>query len=112
MKRPLWYKLVGEKIKPCRPGEGFNQNRQVKKTFLKNHKIFVSTVFLGLDHDHFQEESKPILFETMVFGFEDDEIQERYHTWEEAKIGHNLIVKQVKRDLKNTKSKIKLWWTK
>lgn len=50
----------------------------------------VSTVFLGLDHGF--GNSDPILFETMIFGGEHDQYQERYATWEEAEAGHKRAV--------------------
>ena len=46
----------------------------------------VSTVFLGLDHAF--DGGTPLLFETMIFGGEHDEYQERYATWDEAEAGH------------------------
>lgn len=49
-------------------------------------KVRVSTVFLGLNHAWNDEE--PVLFETMIFGGEHDQFQERYHTWTEAENGH------------------------
>ena len=49
----------------------------------------VSTVFLGLDHSFGHGE--PLLYETMVFGTEDD-MAERYHTREEALEGHQRIL--------------------
>jgi hypothetical protein len=52
------------------------QNCIVEKTEIGNVKI--STVFLGLDHSYFA--GPPILFETMVFGGEYDEHQQRYTT--------------------------------
>jgi len=67
-------------------------NRTVAKT--KIRKVEVSTVFLGLDHSFDSE--KPLLFETMVFGGKFDGHQERYTTWEKAKIGHDTIVKKIK----------------
>jgi len=62
----------------------------VEKT--KNDGVEVSTVFLGLDH-RFDPDGPPMLFETMVFGGSDeqDEICERYSTWEEAEAGHARI---------------------
>ncbi len=48
--------------------------------------VKVSTVFLGLDHSF--DRGAPILFETMIFGGKQDQYQERYHTWEEAEVGH------------------------
>lgn len=62
--------------------------------------IRVSTVFLGLDHNHIAialgRSESPILFETMVFGGKLDQEQERYCTWEEAEAGHALMVEKVK----------------
>jgi len=49
-------------------------------------KTRVSTVFLGLNHQW--GEGPPLLFETMIFGGEHDQYQERYATWDEAEQGH------------------------
>lgn len=48
--------------------------------------IRVSTVFLGLDHSF--GGPVPLLFETMIFGGEHDEYQERCSTWDEAEAMH------------------------
>jgi hypothetical protein len=57
--------------------------------------IEVSTVFLGLDHNHFG--GRPLLFETMVFdGTKNDIYCERYSTWVEAEEGHQKAVQWVK----------------
>lgn len=49
---------------------------------------FISTVFLGLDHN-FWAEGPPILFETMAFEKRGkDTHQWRYATWKEARQGH------------------------
>jgi hypothetical protein len=55
-----------------------------------NDNIYVSTVFLGVDHNHGlnPDEKRPILFESMVFGGEYNELQFRYCTMEEARAGH------------------------
>jgi len=53
--------------------------------------VEVSTVFLGLSHQYGC--GPPILFETMIFGGEHNEYQERYSTWEEAEAGHKQAVK-------------------
>ena len=60
-------------------------NRVVAKTTLPSG-VEVSTVFLGFDPSF--TDGKPLLFETMIFGGEHDEYQERYSTWEEAEIAH------------------------
>jgi hypothetical protein len=65
--------------------------RHVAKTNIGD--VFVSTVFLGLDHNWGR--GPPILFETMVFKGPLDGEQERYVTWEEAEAGHAAMVKRV-----------------
>lgn len=51
----------------------------------------VSTIFLGIDHNSTMMPT-PKLFETMVVGGELDQEQERYATWDEAKVGHGAMV--------------------
>lgn len=69
-----------------------------KKAVKQEHigDIFISTVFLGLDHAW--ESDIPVLWETMIFGGEHDQYQERYTSVEEALEGHqtalNLVNKQ------------------
>ena len=55
----------------------------------------VSTVFLHLDHN-WNPDGEPVLFETMIFGGENDEQMWRYSTWDEAKAGHDRIVNCLK----------------
>ena len=60
-------------------------------------ELFVSTVFLGIDHG-WNRSNPPILFETMVFDPLNNEIEgltERYATWDEAYEGHQNTVKKV-----------------
>lgn len=69
-------------------------NRHVGDDTIVNGKkqIRVSTVFLGLDH-RFGDDGPPILFETMLFGFNcEEEYQERYCTWEEAEAWHQKAI--------------------
>ena len=56
--------------------------------------VRVSTVFLGLDHSFFG--GKPLLFETMIFGGNNDQYQARYPTKEEALAGHGFALEAVK----------------
>lgn len=66
----------------------------IKQEYLPN-KLFVSTVWLGLNHNFFG--GVPLIFETMVFpGNEMD----RYTTLEQAKVGHTFMVNKYK----------KKWW--
>lgn len=68
------------------------KNRRVAWTEFPG--VNVSTVFLGLDHAF--GGGTPVLFETMIFGGEHDQYQERYHTLEEAMLGHERAVALVK----------------
>ena len=68
-------------------------DRHVAKTKLPND-VLVSTVFLGLDHSFSGD--VPVLFETMIFGGNHDQYQERYATWEEAEAGHKQAVELAK----------------
>lgn len=56
--------------------------------------ILVSTVFIGLDHGF--NSQRPVVFETMIFGGEFDQHQERYCTWNEALSGHIRCVEMIK----------------
>jgi len=72
--------------------KGFEiNNRIVKQDYIG--EIFVSTVFLGIDHSYGDE--PPLLFETMIFGGVPDQYQERYSTWDEAEEGHKRAIKFV-----------------
>lgn len=65
-----------------------------------NKTICVSTVFLGLDHNwSMQENAKPILFETLVFGGVLDGEMDRYFTKEEALLGHQNMCQRVRESL-------------
>lgn len=58
----------------------------------------VSTVFLGLDHNHFRSiyGGEPLLFETMVFWEgEGGEEQDRCSTWMQAEQMHERMVREV-----------------
>lgn len=57
--------------------------------------IVVSTVFLGMVHGY-DSQSRPLLFETMVFGGKCDGYCERCATWTEAVTQHNIAVVRVK----------------
>jgi hypothetical protein len=56
-------------------------------------EVVVSTVFLGMDHSF--NGGTPVLFETMIFGGEYDQFQERYCTWDEAEEGHKVACELV-----------------
>lgn len=56
-------------------------------------EVYVSTVFLGLDHSYIG--GAPVLFETMIFGGDLDEYQWRYSTWDEALKGHQEAIEDI-----------------
>jgi len=87
-------------ITPCSPEEWENQVKEMFKNKTKhvNEELVngnrVSTVWLGLDHNHFGGE--PLLFETMIFNSSGDDIYcERYSSWDEAVEGHKKAVQCV-----------------
>lgn len=95
----MWYTLdkdnkpIKSTIIKC--GEWMENNpgvKSVKQEYIGD--IFVSTVFLGLDHAW--NSDIPVLWETMIFGGEHDQYQERYTSYEDAVKGHqtalNLII--------------------
>ena len=67
----------------------------VKKTQVDKN-ILVSTVFISLDHSfEINKKHIPILFETMIFGGEYDQYQERYETWDQALEGHEECIQMI-----------------
>ena len=97
-----WY-ILDENNKPVRSAsvieaaEWLDKNPERKAVKQENiGDIFISTVFLGLDHAW--DSDIPVLWETMIFGGEHDQYQERYTSYEDALEGHqialNLVNKQ------------------
>jgi hypothetical protein len=65
-------------------------------TDLNGDEVRVSTVFLGLDHSYFLK--IPTLWETMIFGGENDQAyQERYASYEQAIEGHQKAINFIKK---------------
>ena len=56
--------------------------------------VHVSTVFLRLNHGY--TDDNPLWFETMIFGGEHDQWQDRYATYDEAEAGHHRVVEAIK----------------
>ena len=71
---------------------GEMNNRRIDRTVFDNG-AYVSTVFLGIDHNYDPDSNTPILFETMIFGGEFSEECTRTSTVEEAKQCHKDAVK-------------------
>jgi hypothetical protein len=68
-----------------------NDRRQVRLT--EQGDVWVSTVFLGLDHNF--GHGRPMLYETMAFIAHEGVGQWRYSTWAEAEVGHDAAVMEV-----------------
>lgn len=64
--------------------DGSNTDNRVARTTIGD--ITVSTVWLGLDHAH--GDGPPLIFETMIFGGDHDQLCIRYQTEEHAMRGH------------------------
>ena len=58
---------------------------------------YVSTVWLGMDHN-WTEDGPPIIFETMILGGRYDQEQIRYSTEEQAVVGHARMVEKAARE--------------
>lgn len=104
--RPRYYVLHGTKALPVGDmfewARAFEKPRIVKQTTIKG--VFISTVFLGLDHNYYSS-GPPLIFESMVFGGKLDLETRRYSTYEQAQEGHAVLVAAVKATYKR-KAKI------
>lgn len=96
-----WYILDNNNkpvAKPVLEAAKWLENNPSRKTVKRDKigSILVSTVFLGLDHAW--DSDIPVLWETMIFGGEHDQYQERYTSYEDALEGHKkaltLITKE------------------
>jgi hypothetical protein len=91
----MWY-ILDKENKPVKStiiqhSEWIEDNPE-KKAVKQEHigDIFISTVFLGLDHSW--NSDIPVLWETMIFGGEHDQYQDRYTSHEDALEGHKLAL--------------------
>gem|GEM_PF-4561472 len=71
-----------------------NDTKHVASDTIKGY--YVSTVWLGIDHNHCGILSDlPLLFESMIFIEGDtnwhDKFMRRYSSWEDAEKGHKII---------------------
>ena len=67
--------------------------------------IFVSTVWLGLDHNF--RGGRPLIFETMAFSREGESMYcERYSTLAQAEKGHRRLLRQIERRLREGQSSL------
>lgn len=89
----MYYTLEGKTPVPTdmatwgRRFENSEQRRVARDTI---GDVYISTVFLGFDHSF--DNGPPLIFETMIFGGEHDQWQERCSTWDEAEAMHAQAV--------------------
>ena len=79
-------------------GAAFMKNieaRIVRQT--ENKKMLISTVFLGLDHNH-SGVGDPILFETMIFIDGEEQYCNRCSTWKQAEEMHKDALQWAMKD--------------
>lgn len=89
---PKWHEQMGV-LEKFLGDYGYKVVGRTKGVDKDGVKLTVSTVWLGLEHGR-DENNKPLIFETMVFGYPDSEPMDRYGTEEEAKEGHERFVKE------------------
>lgn len=96
----LYAKLEGKNVVPIPDDDALTwaktfevrEKRRVGYTIINRRKgIFVSTVFLGINHD-FMGTDRGLWFETMPFGSSLDQRAYRTSTWEEAEKMHAQVV--------------------
>ena len=95
---PMYFDRNGQPITLRQYGELMERPayRIVEQEYLPD-LVYVSTVWLGLNHNFFNEQA-PLIFETMIFADLDQEIDQRqlrYSTIEEAEKGHRETVRLV-----------------
>jgi hypothetical protein len=92
---PMYYVLEGKRVRPAADlkewARMFAAACQVAGDELGG--CLVSTVFLGIDHQF--GNGPPLLFETMLFNPDGDELV-RYSTWEQAEAGHAAMLARVR----------------
>lgn len=93
-----YYILDGNKeVQECSSEEAWKSRKSINHRIVGRTQIGdvrVSTVFLTFDHSF--DDGPPVLFETMIFGGDHDEYQERYHTYKEACEGHLKAIDMVR----------------
>lgn len=103
----IFWKLIDRIALPCSRDEYLEQARDPTNHFLirteLTETIWVSTIFLGIDHNH-GTEGEPLLFETMAF--DDDEAigQWRYSTYADAEEGHERACTALRAQLAKVES--------
>lgn len=89
-----YYDRQGNPISMMEWCKKFEDNGYKRVSFDKLENCYVSTVWLGVDHNFLG--GNPLIFETLVFGGPLDGEMYRYHTEEEAIKGHEEMVTHCK----------------
>lgn len=102
----LWYLLDEDKQPYSVPIELYlklHEDMSMKQTAIDLvDDVRISTVFLGMDHGwniNNNPNYKPILWETMIFGGEHSDYQERYTSHKDALEGHKKALELVNQSL-------------
>jgi hypothetical protein len=94
--------LDGKEVVPCKKLRDWSdlllnpKARTVALTETDDYKV--STVFVGCQGFDNDEEGRPCVFETMIFGGEYDNYCEKYSTWEAAEKGHEEALRMIKEE--------------
>ena len=83
-----WYILEGQTPIPVDQATWVAQFRDNVVKQDQVNGALVSTIFLGLNHNH--GDGPPILFDTMICGGEHNDYQDRCSTWKQAEAMHEV----------------------
>jgi hypothetical protein len=112
--RPSFYRLIGRLPVPCADVLEWARWRETADHVVAKTDIgplHVSTIFLGIDHDHFGA-GEAILFETMIFSASDawlDDWQTRCATWDQAQKMHAEAVAHARQLLAAADADVANW---
>lgn len=98
---PTYYDRQGQPIDEHTWATLFGQRGYKQVASEQVGDMWVSTIWLGGDHNWWSPGDPLIIFETMVFGGTLDQHTERYATEQDALAGHARIVEMAKQ---------RLWW--
>ena len=106
--RVRYYAVNGREMTQMEWSKALSHYRHIDWTALRvrGHRLEVSTVWLGLDHN-WRPEGPPLIFETMVFELPRrvpyEGLMCRYSTLAQAQHGHRLMVRGLKRIVRSRK---------
>lgn len=85
----MYFDIDGNEISMAEHSKLFESpnDRFLLKTLIGATDVYVSTVWIGITHGE-DADGKPLIFETCVFGNNDNEVTERYSSLDDAVVGH------------------------